>query len=35
LALHAGAIETAKEGSPVDIMLGIGGTPEGDLPLLR
>ncbi|CAK0782814.1 hypothetical protein CVIRNUC_006009 [Coccomyxa viridis] len=25
----AGAIETAKAGSPVDIMLGIGGTPEG------
>ena len=30
-----GAIETAKAGSPVDIMLGIGGTPEGVLrPLL-
>ncbi|CAL8470602.1 g10144 [Coccomyxa elongata] len=25
----AGAIETAKQGSPVDLMLGIGGTPEG------
>ncbi|KAK9903928.1 hypothetical protein WJX75_000717 [Coccomyxa subellipsoidea] len=25
----AGAIEVAKEGSPVDVMLGIGGTPEG------
>ncbi|CAL5220210.1 g2185 [Coccomyxa viridis] len=25
----AGAIETATAGSPVDIMLGIGGTPEG------
>ena len=23
------AIEVAKEGSPVDILLGIGGTPEG------
>lgn len=30
LKWHAGAIETAKAGSPVDIMLGIGGTPEGD-----
>lgn len=25
----ASAIETAKPGSPVDIMLGVGGTPEG------
>ena len=25
----AGAIEAATPGSPVDIMLGIGGTPEG------
>jgi fructose-1,6-bisphosphatase II len=25
----AGAIETAKSGAPVDIMMGIGGTPEG------
>ncbi len=25
----AGAIETAKAGAPVDIMMGIGGTPEG------
>ncbi|EIE22607.1 hypothetical protein COCSUDRAFT_53601 [Coccomyxa subellipsoidea C-169] len=25
----AGAIEVAKQGSPVDVMLGIGGTPEG------
>lgn len=24
-----GAIEVAKPGSPVDILLGIGGTPEG------
>jgi len=24
-----GAIETAKPGAPVDIMLGVGGTPEG------
>ena len=23
------AIEVAKEGTPVDILLGIGGTPEG------
>lgn len=27
--VSAGAIETATAGSPVDIMLGIGGTPEG------
>ena len=25
----AGAIETARPGSPVDVMLGVGGTPEG------
>lgn len=25
----AGAIEVAKAGAPVDIMMGIGGTPEG------
>lgn len=25
----AGAIETAKAGAPVDVMMGIGGTPEG------
>ena len=25
----AAAIETARPGSPVDVMLGIGGTPEG------
>lgn len=29
-----GAIEVAKPGSPVDILLGIGGTPEGE-PLVR
>ena len=26
------AIEVAKEGTPVDILLGIGGTPEGAAP---
>lgn len=31
MLLHAGAIETAKAGSPVDIMMGTGGTPEGAL----
>ena len=25
----AGAIETARPGSPVDVMMGVGGTPEG------
>ena len=25
-----GAIEVAKLGAPVDVLLGIGGTPEGD-----
>lgn len=25
----AGAIEVCKEGAPYDILLGIGGTPEG------
>ena len=25
----AGAIETARPGSPVDVLLGVGGTPEG------
>jgi fructose-1,6-bisphosphatase II len=24
-----GAIETAKPGAPVDVMMGVGGTPEG------
>lgn len=24
-----GAIETAKPGAPVDVLMGIGGTPEG------
>lgn len=26
-----GAIEVAKAGSPVDVLMGIGGTPEGEL----
>lgn len=30
LCVIAGAIETASKGSPVDIMMGIGGTPEGE-----
>ena len=34
-----GAIEVAKPGAPVDILLGVGGTPEGviagTVPLLR
>lgn len=25
----AGAIEVAKDGAPVDVLMGIGGTPEG------
>lgn len=25
-----GAIEVAKLGAPVDVLLGIGGTPEGE-----
>lgn len=25
----AGAIEVAKAGAPVDVLMGIGGTPEG------
>ena len=32
------AIEVAKEGSPVDVLIGIGGTPEGrcsELPMLE
>lgn len=28
-----GAIEVAKAGAPVDMMMGIGGTPEGTLHL--
>ena len=28
-----GAIEVAKLGAPVDVLFGIGGTPEGELPV--
>lgn len=29
----AGAIQAAKAGAPVDVLMGVGGTPEGLAPL--